>query len=346
MRFKYLISNIMIGYILTFSINAMALTCEPGYYDELGTCKLCPIGTYSTGGENTYCKLCCNGTYAPEAGMSQCIDVPAGYYAVDRNTIAFYGEYELCIKIYSIKPGDYPVTLSSSRECPTGRCSFYRLEECYKGAYCPAATGAVDCPTGYTTAGTGAQSVSECNICMSGYEYKYYDEYDYSVCNECPAGTYKPDDGNAPCIACTNKPDNSHYATTRNTGNTRNNCAYTCDDGYYGATNTTSGTCTECGLGYWCSNGTRNTCGDGKTTTTQTATSSADCIDIPKQTTCEYGATKLHAGDLEYSMWNECDSPALWIGLADGNCCVNLSPGTQTNALNIQYNNITYHTTN
>lgn len=94
------------------------------------------------------------------------------------------------------------------------------------------------------------------------------------------------------------------------------------------------------------------------TTSTTNSTSADDCIcspgyemidgacvvATPSQTPCSVGISTLHVGDmLTYTLWEECESPALWFGTENGNCCANLVQGLESGALNINYNDTVYH---
>lgn len=206
--------------------------------------------------------------------------------------------------------------------------------------------GAISCEPGYWLNG------SVCSKCPAGTFSEGGSPGEMVLCWDCGVGKTS-DEGSTSekdCRYCTSKPANSSYTGTA--------CKYTCNKGYYGAKNTTSGSCSTCGKGYWCDNGVRNACGKNMTTATTTASAVSECVckdgyvlvdgacvAAPKQTLCSADVSTLYAGDYAYPLYNECDSPAIWIGLDNGNCCVNLVQGAANGALNIEYNGTTYHAT-
>lgn len=367
--------------MILVSINnaVMALTCNQGYgyHTASNSCIICPAGTFSPGGENVPCYYCCEGTYAPNQGMSACLTVPAGYYGTCSSSCTEApcddGYHPLSL------PGGFPVVpLAASEVMPiattlpdiqTGDCPrdemgasspdvFCGIRECPVGYYCPAGTvvsnwgnifHAKSCPTGKTTSGTGAKSASECTVCEAGYGG--------SSCTACSSGYYKSSTGSGACSACSGR--------TKYTSATGKTSCSTVSNGYYttgcdGSGNACTGQ-SACGTGYYCVNGVQYGCGDYATTNTTTATSADECICMdgyekqadgtcaepaPKQTPCSAGVSTLHAGDYTYPLYNECESPALWIGTENGNCCVNLTVGMMSGALNIDYGGTVYHATN
>ena len=116
-----------------------------------------------------------------------------------------------------------------------------------------------------------------------------------------------------------------------------------CDAGYYYDGTITYLDCIAVGAGYYspADSMTRTKCPDGTSTHTTTASSAEECEPL-----CSAGATEFHADNLTFKLWKECASPALRIGIGDNVCCVNLAPGTTTNAVHVQYNDKTYHTVN
>ena len=64
--------------------------------------------------------------------------------------------------------------------------------------------------------------------------------------------------------------------------------------------------------------------------------------------TCGSGLSKLHVGDtLTFTLYGtKTTTPAINLGNGNGVCYVNLAPGRASGAINVQYNNTIYHTTN
>lgn len=61
---------------------------------------------------------------------------------------------------------------------------------------------------------------------------------------------------------------------------------------------------------------------------------------------CAAGATTLRTDNLSFNIYSgtSCTTPAIYIGLTGGTCCVNLAPDFATGAINIDYGGATYHT--
>lgn len=292
-------------------------------YTSLDDC-LCLNG-YEFGSDG-YCHACPKGTYKQEtSNTSVCKIVPAGNYACEsRNMMCDW--YEYC-----------DMDSAARDACP-----------CDVGYFCPEGSAEpTKCPNGKTTSSNGAKSAAECNICGRGYGG--------SSCTECSRGYYKSSTGTDACSPCSGR---TKYAS----GTAATSCS-TVSTGYYTTgCNGNGDACTGqsvCGTGYYCTGGIQYSCGEHATTNKTNATSINDCICLdgyekqedgtcaepaPKQTVCGVGVSQLRVGDLSYPLWENCESPALWIGTEKGNCCVNLTPGQANGALNINYGGNTYHT--
>jgi len=58
-------------------------TCPAGSYINEGLCALCPVGTYSMGGNVTSCAMCPPRSYSAVLGASRCSTCPSGFLAVN-----------------------------------------------------------------------------------------------------------------------------------------------------------------------------------------------------------------------------------------------------------------------
>lgn len=207
--------------------------------------------------------------------------------------------------------------------------------------YCPGDDTQHRCedekPNSGRTSGT-ASTIADCQ-CIEGYEIG-----NDGQCHACGAGKYKDVEGNSLCM---DVPAGKY------------GCVFDFRQGYYYASSGAARAC-ECYTGYYCAGGSAQPaeCPTGQTTSSDGAKSPSDCkcidgyemvdgvcVEPKKQTPCSAGVSVLHAGDYAYPLYNECDTPAIWIGMPAGKCCVNLVRGGGNGALNIDYNGTVYHAT-
>ena len=205
------------------------------------------------------CQMCTVGYYSDEKSSAECKPMPAGTMGSDG--------------------------ICTDQEIDTDYwygCTGY--VQCKKAFYCPGGQPPVFCPAGSTTATTGAKSIEECNVCLSGYTLNG------SACTACAKGTYKSGEGSGACQQCAGR---TKYASS--TG--RSSCSSVSAGYYTTGCNGSGNACTgqsECGIGYYCTNGVRYSCGENETTTSTKSTSAGACV-------CKDGATRNDAGKCELS---------------------------------------------
>ena len=223
------------------SSKAECATCENRYWDN-GTCRICPIGYFCSGGDRrkcsagTYqasqgggrCKTCSEGYYCPEGATTQTI-CPAGSYCPEGS-----GSATLC------PAGTYQPSTGKS-ECISCSAGYYCPEGaktqtvCPAGSYCPADSGSATlCPAGTYQPSTGK---NECISCSAGY----YCPEGAKTQTVCPAGSYCPEGSGVatPCSEGTYCPIQSSSETA-------------CQVGYYCSTPATQ---VVCPAGNYCPQG-------------------------------------------------------------------------------------------
>ncbi len=244
--------------------------CSAGQYWDGSTCANCAAGTYSDAGA-TSCETCLSGTYSV-AGSSTCTPCPTGYSTSTSGS----PECDVCADGYQRNGSNCEICPAGSYSnnyswwlgslssqctlCPKGK---YSISD--GSAYC------TECPTGYTTSGTGSTSESACSECDDGYT-KIGSEcipnnrtcsagqhWNGSACVSCSAGTYSLA-GSTQCIDC---PKGSYSSTPGSSSCTACSVGYTT----MGHASTSASACSICADGYQ-SDGTtcvlyKQTCGDG-----------------------------------------------------------------------------------
>ncbi len=229
------------GYSLSSGkcVRSFVTSCRSGYIKVNGKCKICPAGTYSSGGSATRCTICpagtystggssrCNpcaaGTYSLRAGAPSCTRCPSGSYSkagATHCTSCPAGQIPISGKCVSCDAGTYAkVGALKCTACPAGTISKIGAVSC---AACPAGTYSngngtkcTKCPIGYT-------SDARASVCYMNVKAGYYvstpkamiavacPEGTTSVatkvvygstssCSKCPAGTYYT---SGKCVAC------------------------------------------------------------------------------------------------------------------------------------------------
>ena len=175
--------------------------CPEGYYDNNGTCKIAPAGSYADGGELIECEP---GTYS-SMGASECIACPAGRYSYNRIgcnvcPVGTYAAQEGSPSCTPCPEGMYAKTHghTSCTVCPAGNYSNSptRCDSCPPGTYSAqdGSTSCATCPDGTYTPNYGNTS---CRTCPAG---RYTSSP--TSCTPCPAGTYSTQEGSPSCTPC------------------------------------------------------------------------------------------------------------------------------------------------
>jgi hypothetical protein len=169
----------------------------PGYGGA--NCTACPIGTFSLGGPRSSIQC------------TPCSTVGTGFTTA-ANTSTSAAACAVCLPGF----GGENCTV-----CAKGTWSAGGVE----GDLKPACTACADVPgAGYTTAGTGSNASTACNICIAGYGGVVY-----GTCSQCPIGTSRS--GEAPatvnCTTCTGNFDTLTPGQTTCNGKHAHFCAHT-----------------------------------------------------------------------------------------------------------------------
>ena len=309
--------------------------CGDNSYSDAGAaaCTPCPAGTGNSGD-----------TLADHAGAASCQEIKcsAGQYLGDDGYTCVPCE----IGYYC--PGD------NERHYCSDKYKYYNPDRPYYVPYYSDEPGATDCKKCPEFDGTSTywyyanDNTSDLHV----HKNRYYCRATWTVQQE--HGTLRVD--------C--RYGNSGY------GEAGQNCqlgkaAQKCDAGYYiddtdrkliSSTSSKDNIfiydyptllaneyCTPVPVGYYSMGNTwaATACDDGYSTHRTGANSADLCEQL-----CTAGVTEFHAGDLMFSLWNQCASPALRVGIGGDVCCVNLESGTATGAVHVQYGGATYHTVN
>ena len=307
--------------------------CGDNSYSDAGAaaCTPCPAGTGNSGDDfashagAASCQeiKCSAGQYLGDDGYT-CVPCDVGYYCPGDNEMHVCGNYDT--PYYADERG-----LSACKKCPL-------VDEEYKDGV-----------------------------------YKYW----YWIADEGTPASYIHVD-RAHCRAVWERTtphgyirfsclyNNDGYSVPGGNGKCMTMLASTCDAGYYidttnpvitqfvadGRIRTSSyddmmntvDFCVPVGPGYYspADSVLRTACDAGTFSRIDTATSATECDAL-----CTAGVTEFHAGDLTFNIYRDKpSSPALNIRITDGGpvCYVPLAPGVGTNAVNIEYDNKTYHT--
>lgn len=246
-------------------------TCGAGQYLSGNTCVSCPAGTYmtSTSHSNTSCTSCPSGQSTPITGAavsSACLPMcpTSGVTLVAPGGSQPGCNKTLCVSVAGSEAKGYcssctdGYTLTSTKTCvkSCGQGQYYSngtCSSCPVGTYMATSnhqnTSCTPCPSGYTTAGTGAIASSACNVPTS-----------------CASGSYL---NGASCATCASKYGDNCTTCTASA------CTY-CKAGYYAS----AGSCVACPVGSYSTGGATSctTCPTGSTTLNTTSTSSSACI--------------------------------------------------------------------
>lgn len=147
--------------------------CAPGSYGS--SCKECPRGWWSSGGEN--CIACSARTYQDQEGQYFCKNCAAGKFSDTSASTAC----ESCPNgFFQDKDAQ-----GSCHDCPIGRFSDRETDrECEQ------------CPDGSTTAGQNSQYAGDCSACKIGKAGTG------GICNVCTEGQYQDVTNQTECKAC------------------------------------------------------------------------------------------------------------------------------------------------
>ncbi|KAK3784027.1 hypothetical protein RRG08_025221 [Elysia crispata] len=270
--------------------------CEVGFFsDDNMTCVLCPVGTFKNSRGNQQCSPCPNDVTTEMAGSKQKSDCflklcDRGQYRDSSNTCqdcspGFFQNdtgQTTCSKC----PDGYTSLQPRSTEPDSCRilCSpgFYRNDTtntcagCERGSY-QTSTGATSCQScsgNFTTAAENSTSLADCYItCPLGY-FRVNDR----TCSPCAVGEYQDEADLTSCKSCGMV--GGFQGTTVSIASTQQtDCLPECGRGFY--LNKAERVCNKCPIGQFkdeanlatqCS-----TCPEGRTTTQEGASRSADC---------------------------------------------------------------------
>eukprot|EP01047_Picozoa_sp_COSAG01_P025392 COSAG01_NODE_1602_length_9759_cov_35.078157_3_plen_1215_part_00 len=227
-------------------------------YDSQCT-KACRTGQYRSGGvmSPTSCAPCQVGSYqslTSHTDMS-CTPCPSG------RTTSGNGSTTSAACIIECGTGQHKFE-TSCHPCQVGR---------YQQSHGHTSTNCTACPTGKSTASTGATSVTSCKVACSAGQYR-----SGNSCAPCQVGSYQSLTSHTD-ISCT--PCSSGYTTSGNGSTTSAACIIECGTGQY---RSGVGSCQPCQVGrYQQSHGHTSTnctaCPTGKSTASTGATSVTSC---------------------------------------------------------------------
>ena len=187
--------------------------CKPGYGSTTGdcTCHLCPIGTYSEGGNMEDCRPCPFGftSAAGSNSSAQCVPAdqpcpvgqiaPPGAVSADQcGCIPGYGGGATPKDACTICPVGTWAPGNNTQPCIpcgfgyTGPEGSDSKDECVETNACPAGT-----EFNTTMGPSGPFSTSQC-VCKAGYGSPTGE----GICRRCPAGTYSHGGSMEDCKSC------------------------------------------------------------------------------------------------------------------------------------------------
>lgn len=275
--------------------------CNPGYYENDGVCLACEKAKFNTLKGETVCEHCPSNTYTVSTAsisIQNCLCSPG---------------YEL----QAINSEDF-----SCKACASGK--FERngfCKNCNTGKYQPEinATSCVDCPSNSNNTDPGSNSKSDC-LCGPGYAHdgencvvctagSYKSGYANTGCESCQSGKYNSVDGESACLDCpldTYQDVDGQTSCKECTANSISNEASVsieeclCIEGFAATVNE----CISCSRGKYKTT-VENTdciyCPDGKTTTSNTSSSTDDCIDCPFNAYAHKNVSQVCKACPEYS---------------------------------------------
>ncbi|XP_067671780.1 uncharacterized protein [Haliotis asinina] len=217
----------------------------------------CPPGLFQSNASSTQCDLCPLGSYQPQAAQQDCL--PCGD---NKTTVLMGSKLQTDCTMYC--PSGQEVVGDECRPCDRG---FYKNNSRGLLSRC------VQCPEGYITPGTGAESVGECTVgnCSAGTRFLAGPT---PMCEMCPEGEYQPQPYQNSCLIC------DANTTTTSTGSTSDTqCLKFCPSGQELAD---SFNCSLCSLGTYKDNSAGvflpcQPCPAEFTTSMVGATSAPDC---------------------------------------------------------------------
>ncbi|ELP86152.1 protein serine/threonine kinase, putative [Entamoeba invadens IP1] len=255
--------------------------CGGGQYENGGSCRACPVGTWSHGGYGiTSCTPCSWGESAV-VGSYDCVACKAGYYAnssVSSCPICPAGTFSPAgaSKCTYCGGGQYQPSSGSSK-CKVCTAGTYATNGAATCSNCPAGSYSLDgasfCPS--CSAGYSSYSgSSSCYKCSAGT----YATSGSSSCYSCSAGTYGPSSGASSCYSCS-------PGTYSSSGST--SCS-SCPAGK--SSNGGASSCTPCSAGTYSSSSGSTSCGTCSPGT-YSSSGSTSCSSCPKGTFSNYGSS-------------------------------------------------------
>jgi hypothetical protein len=216
--------------------------CQPGNFNDNGTCVPCTVGRYQDQAGQNSCKVCEPGTFSAMPGATSCDLCAVGTFAA----IAGAVQCEAC------SPGKFQ-SEAGQAECLS----------CLPGTVNPI-SGAASCSS--CPAGTIADSsgLTNCSLCAAG---EFQDQAGQAACQLCPAGSISSVTGSTACLDCNAgfiaAAPGQQSCTACNEGTFQNlegqaSCK-SCSPGTV-ASNTGSAACTLCTAGTYQNDIGQNTC--------------------------------------------------------------------------------------
>ena len=180
--------------IASYTVEAAPVVCEPGTFNQGGSCVEAPAGSFVSGTGATEATLCAAGTFQPEPGQTGCIPAPAG------SSVSGTGATE--------------------------------AELCAAGFFQPNSgeTGCIPAPAGSFVSGTGATAATLCAAgtfqpesgetgCIPAPVGTFVSDFGATEATPCPAGTTTEGEGSTSSTACVsvlNFDFNGFFAPVRN----------------------------------------------------------------------------------------------------------------------------------
>ena len=225
------------------AINSCPWECDAGYWNDNGTCTICPAGYACTNGVKTNCANVTGPndrlTYSDTEGASACTECPAVTGALASRVSSYLGWWN-SENIHNGAYGCYATFMDSDDDADFSTLCYYSTTDgAYGGAHSTCQTyrnNIAACAAGkYKTIESTPEYQSRtdtsavCNgvDCMKG-----------RVCTDVGTGYYSPV-GDLNRYACTNKPANSSYSAS----GTSSSCPWTCDTNYWEYSNACHARC-------------------------------------------------------------------------------------------------------
>ncbi|KAK3591334.1 hypothetical protein CHS0354_028441 [Potamilus streckersoni] len=274
----------------TSQVQCVVVCLEGFFFNPLGFCQVCAIGTYQPSSGQTSCIVCQSGTTTLQTGSissTQCVAIcNSGFFrttsgncqACPIGTYQPSTEQSLCISCPSGTTTNQ-VASTSQAQC-VGICSagFFintlgNCQACPIGSYQPSSgqSSCISCQSGTTTLQTGSSFSSQCiAICSAGFFINTLGN-----CQACSIGSYQPSSGQTSCILC------QSGTTTLQTGSSSSSqCIAICNSGFFRNTN---GNCQSCPVGTYQPSTEQTSCiscPSGTTTNQVASTSQTQCVGL------------------------------------------------------------------